>query len=294
MSYSSWGSLVFMLALLLIVVHISNRQGFNSVEGFSVKIEGFTEKRNHDLYDHFYSTVYDYLVFSDVRNEYEVGKILDTTHPTSQSIVLDIGSGTGNVLNMLNKRGIKVVGVDLSQDMINKTIEKFPDLSSKMVNGNVLKSYLFPPITFTHVLCMYFTVYYIQNKQLFFENVYDWLLPGGYFVLHLVNRDKFSPLLPMNSHKRRNKTGKYSKIRFNDFDYESDFKLHKEIDKGYFTEKFKTSSGTTRKQEHQFFMEEQGKILNIAQKIGFIVNEKIDMSSIGYENQYLYILTKPN
>lgn len=291
-SFSTWGKIVFMLSILLIVVVTFKPKKY--IEGFTPMIEGFTEKTNDNLYDNFYSEIYDYLVYSDVRNEYEVGEIVNKTSPSSTSIILDIGCGTGNVANLLNKKRYNVIGVDNSQDMINKTIVKYPQLKNKLVKGNVLQTQLFPPYKFTHILCLYFTIYYIKNKSLFLENVYDWLKPGGYFVLHLVNRENFSPLLPMNSYKRGKKDGKYSKIQFTNFDYESNFELFKEANKGIFKERFRNASGETRKQQHTFYMEDQRSILMIAQRKGFIVQTKIDMKGVQYEFQYLYVLTKPN
>jgi SAM-dependent methyltransferase len=289
-SFSTWGKILFLLAVLLVIVNGFERPRIN--EGFTVR--GYSEKTNENLYDEFYSQIYDYIVFSDARNEFEVGEIVSRTSPTHQSLILDIGCGTGNTVNLLNKRGLNITGVDQSSDMISKAVSKYPSLKKKMVQGDVLQVQLFPPYRFTHILCLYFTVYYIQNKTLFFENVYDWLRPGGYFIIHLVNRDKFSPLLPMNSYQRRNKNGKYSKIQFVDFDYDANFELFKSANQGVFSERFRNFSGETRKQKHTFYMEDQKTILSIAQQIGFIVEGIIDMQKVKYDNQFLYILKKPN
>jgi len=291
-SFSTWGKIVFMLSLLLIVVVVFRPKVY--IEGFSHKITGFSEKTNDDLYDNFYSEIYDYLVYSDVRNKYEVGKIVNQTNPTLRSIILDVGCGTGNVVNLLHKKGYNVTGVDYSRDMLNKTVTKYPHLKNKIVHGNILQTQLFPLYHFTHILCLYFTIYYVENKKLFLENVFDWLKPGGYFVLHLVNREKFSPVLPMNSYKRWNKNGKYSKIRFNDFDYESNFELFKDANRGIFKERFKTQKGETRKQQHTFYMEDQMSIVTTAQQIGFIVLSKINMEDVQYNYQYLYVFKKPS
>jgi hypothetical protein len=123
--------------------------------------------------------------------------------------------------------------------------------------------------------------------------VYDWLKPGGYFILHLVNREKFSPVLPMNTYKRGKKDGKYSKIQFTHFDYESNFELYKDANTGIFKERFRNNKGETRKQQHTFYMEDQKTIITIAQKLGFIIHSKISMDDIRYNDQYLYVLKKP-
>jgi SAM-dependent methyltransferase len=291
-SFSTWGKVVFMLSLLLIVVVVFRPKTY--VEGFAPNISGFTEKTNEDLYDSFYSEIYDYLVYSDVRNEYEVGEIINQTNPTSSSVILDIGCGTGNIVNIINSKGFNITGIDQSHDMINKTIAKFPQLKNKLIRGNVLQTQLFPPYHFTHIMCLYFTIYYIKNKSLFMENVYDWLKPGGYFILHLVNREGFSPLLPMNSYKRGNKNGKYSKIRFTTFDYESNFELYKDANRGIFKERFRNQKGETRKHQHTFYMEDQTTILKIARQLGFIIQSKINMKEVQYDYQYLYVLKKPS
>lgn len=286
-SFSTWGKVVFMLALLLIVVCTFKTEK----EGFTV-LEGYTEKTNDNLFDKFYSDIYDYLAFSEVRNDYEFSEILGITKPNNKSVILDVGCGTGNIVNLFNEKGYNIIGVDKSSHMVKKTVEKFPELKGKIITGNVLKTQLFPPFYFSHILCLYFTIYYIDNKTLFFENVFDWLKPGGFFILHLVNRDNFSPILPMNSHKR-GKKGKYTKIEFNDFNYESTFDLTKTTNTAVFNERFKSETGV-RKNKHTFYMEDQKTILLMAQNCGFIVQQQIDMKSIKYDYQYLYVLSKPN
>ena len=282
---SLWEIILIIIAVLLIIANIFKYPKIN--EGFSTR---HIEKTNENIYDKFYSKIYDYLVFSNLRNEYEVGEIINQTQPTEKSVILDIGCGTGNVLNEFHKRGFNITGVDQSQEMINMTKEKYS--LEKLINGNVLNQHLFHSNQFTHILCLYFTVYYMKNKTLFFENVYDWLRPGGFFVIHLVNREKFNSTLPMNVFERRKSTN-VTKIPFQDFDYEARFEIDKPTNIGFFREKFKNSAGS-RKNIHQFYMEDQKTILNMAQRVGFIVEGKIDMQKIKYDYQYLYILKKPS
>ena len=55
--------------------------------------------------------------------------------------------------------------------------------------------YVISANSFSTITCFYFTIYYIKDKNTFLQNCYNWLMPGGYLVLHLVNRDKFDPIL---------------------------------------------------------------------------------------------------
>ena len=142
----TWDKIVFMLAILLIIANILKRPKLT--EGF----EGHVEKTNKDLYDNFYAKIYDYLVFSDIRNNYEVGEIINQTQPTEKSIILDIGCGTGNIVNEFTKRGFNITGVDESQSMINISKKKYS--LENVVNGNVMQSHLFPFNSFTHILCL--------------------------------------------------------------------------------------------------------------------------------------------
>ena len=86
----------------------------------------------------------------------------------------------------------------------------------------------FPQQSFTHLTCLYFTVYYIKNKRLFFENCYNWLAPGGYLLLHLVDRDNFDPILPAGDPLTIISAQKYAKeritssaVKFKGYDSES-------------------------------------------------------------------------
>jgi hypothetical protein len=59
-------------------------------------------------------------------------------------------------------------------------------------------------------------------------------------------------------------------------------------------ETFKNNkSGNVRRNEHKLYMLTQAEILDIAKETGFIIHSKIDLLKCQYENQYVYILEKP-
>jgi hypothetical protein len=128
----------------------------------------------------------------------------------------------------------------------------------------------------------------------------DWLMPGGFLFVHLVDREKFDPILPPGNPLYVVSPQKYAKERitktkvtFNDFVYTSNFNFNKENDISTFDEKFKFNDGKIRKQQQKLYMEDTATIVNIAQECGFILHGKLDMVKCAYDNQYLYIFVKP-
>ena len=278
-----------------------------------LQVEGFEEKTNEfkmntevtDIYNDLYLSIYDNLVFSKNKNDFEVGSLIKQTNPNEQSYILDIGSGTGHHISSFKAHGLNSIGIDVSPSMIKMAKKTYPDLNFKL--GNVMDKSLFPDQTFTHITCFYFTIYYIQNKQLFFSNCMHWLKPGGYVVIHLVNRDLFDPIIPAGNPFYIVSPQKYAKkritnttVHFDTIEYKSDFNIKNTVNSetspnAILTEVMKNKkNGNVVKNEHNFYMSTQADIINIAKEIGFIVLSKIEMTKCQYENQYIYFLQKPN
>ena len=301
---STFGKILFFISLLLILVvffrkiqqnnHLNNG---NRKEGFEQN-EKFSFKKGNDVYDDFYSSIYDHLVHNDSKDNYELMTITKNTTPTVQSVILDVGSGTGHHVGKLSQKNFKVTGIDISPSMIAQALQNYP--GQEFIQGDVLDSHQFSFNTFTHILCLYFTIYFLPDKRRFFDNCMDWLMPGGFLVVHLVDPLKFDPILPPGNPLYVVSPQKYAKeritktkINFNKFEYNSNFNYDQGTEIGKFEEKFKFDDGKTRKQEQILYMEDTEKIVAIAQQCGFILHAKIDMVKCAYEYQYLYVLMKP-
>lgn len=288
---------LFLIVLYFLTVFYNNNKPYT--EGFTQN-EKFIMKEGTEVYDDFYADIYDELVLDPKKNEFEIGEIMNITQMKPQkSRVLDIGSGRGHHVGYLQNNNYDVVGIDISPTMIQKAKSKYPN--AKFEVGDVTKSMLYEPDTFTHIQCLYFTIYYIDNKRAFFENCYKWLKPGGYLAIHLVNRDKFNPivnaadpLLMVSPQKYAKKRITNSLVKFKDFQYKANFSLDKSSNKAYFDETFKDDvSNHVRKNKHIFYMNSQKEILSIAKGAGFNLLGKIDLTVVQYEYQYIYILQKP-
>ena len=279
------------------------KEGFEDPPGVisnDDKSAKYVNKTGTEIYDEFYVDLYDKLVYSYSKNNFEVGEVTslggggyDYTKPNT---ILDVGSGTGHHVGLFSKTGAKVIGVDISQDMVNKAKEKYPDLDFRV--GNVLDSLLFSQNYFTHITCFYFTIYYIKDKQTFFNNCMNWLLPGGYLVVHLVDKYKFDPIIPagnpftiVSPQKYADKRITNTVVKFHGYEYKSNFDLNEDL--AIFKETFKyKKNDRVRVNEHYLYMPTIKTILAMAKDAGFIVKGHVDMTKIGYEYQYLYVFKK--
>ena len=288
-----------MICYLIFCVIKDKTQKISSIEGFSQKQE-IMVYNNNNLYDKFYANVYSVIFDNQEKNLYELDKIVSITKMNKKSNVLDIGSGTGFHVNVLTREGIPTTGVDLSKAMVNKANELYPKSSFKQ--GDILKlldmDLISPSEKFTHIMLLYFTIYYIKNKQLLFENCFNLLDKGGYLAIHLVDKNRFDTLLDVSNPLVGVDVQKYAKkritnsvVKFKNFDYNANFTLDKN-DICRFTETFKKKDGKTRINKHTLFMNTQKEILSMAKMIGFTIKAQINLSGVNHKNQYIYILHK--
>jgi ubiquinone/menaquinone biosynthesis C-methylase UbiE len=276
------------------------------MEGIGIELpdeKKYTYIRGTDLYDDFYSKIYDNLLVSSHKDKYIINQLMEgNINLNNSSNILDIGCGTGNMTNELYKAGmVNVIGLDISKSMVTQARKKYPDRT--FVRGDALNRVLFPPNMFSHILCDYFTYYYFSNKHLFFKNCYYWLRPDSYLLIHLVDKYRFDPVVPsanplylVNAQKYAKQRITKSKVTFYGYDYSSQFIVedNKDKDVSIFKETFKNKkSGAVRNQEHVLYIEPLEVTMDIATSEGFVYVARIDLLQVQYEYQYIYILYKP-
>jgi SAM-dependent methyltransferase len=298
---SPWGKILIVVVLLMSLFFL-----FSSSSPSSYKRETFINNQNfllkegEGVYDGFYSQIYDQLVYNQALDDYEVGAIINNTTPNEQSIILDVGSGTGHIVKSLTDKGIPAKGIDISQSMVTQAQAAYPDLD--FARADALRASTFSPNSFTHILCLYFTIYYMEDKARFFKNCYRWLMPGGFLVVHLVDREMFDPIIPpanplalLTPQRYAKERITRSKVVFDQFKYQSNFILGG-VDGGdaQFIEKFHFNDGRVRKNVHQMYMPSEDAIVRMAQDAGFIVQGEIDLIKAGYEYNQLVIFMKPS
>jgi SAM-dependent methyltransferase len=294
---SIYMKILLFLATLLVVFALTKPLSTLQQEGFRQK-ERYVIRKNGKIYDDFYVSLFDMLFQKDELVREELDLLSPIVEFNQDSHVLDVAAGSGMTLELLKKRNIPAIGIDESKAYVDLAKNKFSDIQIAL--GSPLKSNTFHPSSFSHILSLYFTLYYIKDKTIFFKNCYDWLMPGGYLVIHLVNRDKFDPIVPSGNPFLMVSPQKYakqritkSKVKLTNFQYDSDFTLNKEKNTGTFTETFTNDNdGHVRQNVHTLYMDTQRHILSLAKDVGFSLLGKLDLNIIQYEYNYLYILQK--
>lgn len=209
-------------------------------------------------YDHV--EVYDATTYDASRHHAELAYLqpILTTH----SHVLDIGSGTGHHVHALQQSGIQATGIDLSYDMVVKAKKRYPHT---YMQGDALNMSIFPSESFSHITCLYFTIYYMKHKERFFRNARHWLIPGGYLILHLSKQWTYGPREKVRGALQY--SSKHSS------------RFHREC--------ITTPTGQ-KCVEHSIYMESEETIVDMAIRSGFTI-DSIYTYEMPYVHQRLYV-----
>lgn len=325
MSFSNL--LLFLLVLLTvnylasIVLHrLEDRALLPSVaipgaeSGRAPQREGFTDVKdqekqevfltNDSLYDSFYASVYDLLTQQQSRTAAKVALMVQewTTKgwKPEQIDVLDAGCGTGVASAALAKMKLKhILALDTSDAMLDKAKSgnrKNPSVSYRkadLMNPSALNGG-----EVSHACCLYFTLYYLPDKEAFFRNMYLWVKPGGGLVVEVVNKYKFDPMLDSASpwvgfslQKYAKKRVTESNVAFDKFTYSGKFDLY---DPGAeFIETFRFKNGKIRRQKHKLTMPSMEEVVKMGQAAGWTYVKYLDLVVVGFEYSYLLFFRHP-
>jgi SAM-dependent methyltransferase len=303
---TTWTKILILISCFYLIYRIfdwlEQRGGREGFTGDQIWNE-FTFKTGPDIYDDFYASIYDQLVYSGFKTQYEIGEIVNKTTPTTQSKLLDVGCGTGHhVAEWVALTGggeTSAIGMDSSIAMIDQAKKNYPDYDFQVKDA--LQDGAYQPNSFTHITCLYFTFYYWapNEQEIFLQNAMRWLKSGGFLILHLVNPEQFDPILPpanplllISPQKYSPKRITTSTIHFEGGMYTAEFVPGTPAK---FVEKMSpTSSPTnTRKQEHILHLEPIPETLRRITDMGFNTVGQVDLVHCQYEYQYLYIFQKP-
>jgi len=282
------------------------REGFEDTQEKAVFLE------NDVIYDEFYASIYDQLVQNTKQTQAKIALMVTEWKRSGTRVedvkLLDAGCGTGIAAVSAIKMGVSsVIGIDKSAAMLarakeftlpNSTLTEQQKSHIEFRQGDLMSPSILTAGAVTHVSALYFTLYYLPDKDAFYRNMYLFTKPGGQMVIEVVNKHKFDPMLESSAPWLGFSLQKYSKERvteskvaFDKFDYSAKFDL--EDPRAEFRETFNFKSGKVRRHRHRFIMPNIPEIVKGAQAAGWVYTKYVDLTSIGFEYAYLLIFRHP-
>ena len=110
-------------------------------------------------------------------------KVFDRFFTKSNGSVLDVGCGAGRVSILLHERGLDVVGIDVSEPLVESARSRFPELDFRVED---IRTTEFPDERFDYVVFSYFGLDYIlpeRERKAALREIYRLLKPGGLVVI---------------------------------------------------------------------------------------------------------------
>ena len=310
---------LFIILLIIIAVHLVNYKHI-TYENYDDMTSGkrFESKIDSEVFDLFYSKYYDNIHENKDRDVGQLKIILNYAKNKKFVKFLDVGCGTGYHVSLLDKMKYDVVGIDKSKTMIAAAKSKYPDCNFNV--GDILNNNLYDYSSFTHIICLNKTIYYIKDKDTFFDNCSLLLTSDGLLIIHLIDREKFKPFIINSNDKtvlynpeKHNNTITRNLIKINsnleyvcEYEKNDSYETNKtseaneltKIDNlnnpySYYKETFQNvETNSVRKNIINLYMPTIEEILAIAKIRGFVVKDKQPLDIIDHNNEFLFILKK--
>jgi SAM-dependent methyltransferase len=314
--------LVLLCVNYLIHLAIDRLSGYrtNLQEGFEGTVTEIPRTDNslytwisdpQQIYDDFYAGVYDQLCAQGQRTQAKVALLTSMWKKDSPNMsewsILDAGSGTGHAAITFAQAGAgHVTALDSSSAMMRqaeKVVLPEAKLTEEQKNALTWKqdSLVNPSSSaagaYSHIVCFYFTFYYLKDQEEFFRHANFWTKQGGKLAVEVVNKYKFDPILESASpfvgfslQKYSKERIRKSKVTFDKFDYEAEFILSDP--KAEFYETFRFKNGHVRRQKHEFLMPNIEAVVEMGKRTGWKYVGFQDLNPLGFEYGYLLMFEK--
>jgi ubiquinone/menaquinone biosynthesis C-methylase UbiE len=301
-------SLLFLLFLLILLIlttltDLTWYTFYNKKEHFDNPVKTLIVE---NMYDKFYAPVYSILVADQIqeRTKYEIADLIKHTNLKNyqEPQLLDLGCGVGDHFQWLIKQSlnnIKLTGIDSSESMLKEARKRLGKQSEKvrLISRNIDDEDLFMNSSYSHITCYYFTLYELNIESLS-QKIHNWLRPGGWFAVHMVDIHKFDPILDaaspfigLNIQKYSKNRITDSKIHFKNFIYQANFKLKKKF--AYFEESFHfKNKPLIRKQKRKLNRTDPNEFIDMMTKCKMDLKHTTHLIGLGYAFQYILYFQK--
>ncbi|BDU50002.1 class I SAM-dependent DNA methyltransferase [Haliovirga abyssi] len=202
--------------------------------------------------------------------------------------IMDLGCGTGEILIRLYKDGYKVLGVDISSDMLSVAQDKMVEdgISIPLVNMDMRELRL--PVEVDLVVSFFDTINYLTSEnelETTLENIYKHLPKNGFFIFDIVTRKLIDDMFENNIFlDEREEITIIWRHFYNEEEGLDDFHTV------YFVE-FEKNYYKKIEEFHQKKIFEIGVVEKIAEKVGFKIAKKYENIELAGERIF-FVLEK--
>lgn len=132
--------------------------------------------------------VYDYIFPTNIN---QLSFINNSSPILELDSILEIGSATGNLTELLSSKSKNITGIDLNSDFISLAAKKNTQISYKNINMLDIDNYWIN--SFDKIICFGNTLVHLNDFdeiKLFFKKVFNCLKKDGYFFVQIIDYDK--------------------------------------------------------------------------------------------------------
>ena len=274
-----------------------------NIDSFENPVQQIVAK---NTYDNFYAPVYTMLISDQIqeRTRFEIDDLVDKTdiEDYQKAKLLDIGCGGSDHLKWLAEKdlsNLELIGMDSSDAMLKETKKRIgkQERPVRLVKKDIKEDDIFMRSSFSHITCYYFTLYYINSREIR-NKIRSWLRPNGWFIVHMVDLDKFDPVLDaaapfagINIQKYMKNRITESSVEFKNFKYNSNFRLTKK--KAIFDESFEfKEKPVVRKQKHTLQKIYMDKFIDLMGQENMELKHTTNLKTLGYHDQFILYFQK--
>lgn len=135
------------------------------------------------------------------------------------SLIIELGCGTGNITNLLAKKGYNIIGIDNSCAMLSKAKQKAKDLNILYINQDIRKLNLLKKADCIISICD--TINYILKEEELlhvFKLINNYLKEEGLFIFDINTYYKFKHILSNNTFSETKENAAYTLENFFDIE----------------------------------------------------------------------------
>ena len=263
---------IFIIFVIIFLWLTRNRQ---KIENFEDMLEA-DDTYEDDIYDKEFVDFYEiiYRDYSDIDHDLNIisPKIIDNIKNKDDISILVAGCGVGKLCSKLKEKYKTVVGVDISENILKKSQQLYPNI--KFIRGNLNNKKIFEKNNFSHIFIDERTLYYNEYKEMekIIINSHYWIKDRGFLIIPIYDPKKLQLAARYYSSKYMDNKGNINGFTYlNNFSHDCYYikNTENESDEFYYYDKLILDDGKKRVKRTKFYIPSKEKIYDLVLNNGF-------------------------